>query len=433
MCWKADAFVKSNSPTGNHAPRLEGVPRLLSNGAPLPFFGVSADKTPRLLPANLPRPATLGPDSIGVQFANESPEVHVDQDWVLTWEGNIPGFDGLSATMSTEDDYASLRLTQPNGRFCAKGVEDWELGRARAAAIASDVQRLTGAPPLDAQLDRHITDYVQLTEDLLPVDDPYWSLSDDPGKCWAPELPPGQKRYDVCAATFGGASDQSPARDFPIVEAYQDSLVVGAFGPLENGVRDVIYKNKDYNAARLKLARCCFHHQVRFHVRTGGVWSLVGFIPGTSAVGVGFLSHLTSGDAGRCVASCEPRESLLSSRVPAGPAAVVTAPGRNSPLAVRNPMMSFWVANGVPQQIGVDNGKPVFVEGLPLRDTFYEVHTRGSFTALTINLAAATVAVSPQSMRFIDTLGQLAVVDAASQGLVLIDLGTVGVAHAPYF
>jgi hypothetical protein len=48
-------------------------------------------------------------------------------------------------------------------------------------------------------------------------------------------------------------------------------------------------------------------------------------------------------------------------------------------------------------------------------------------------LAAGTTAVSPQSMRFIDSLGQLAVVDGASQGLVLIDLGSVGLAHTPYF
>jgi hypothetical protein len=36
-------------------------------------------------------------------------------------------------------------------------------------------------------------------------------------------------------------------------------------------------------------------------------------------------------------------------------------------------------------------------------------------------------------MKFIETLGQLAVVDASSQGLVLVDLSTVGIAHDPYF
>jgi len=42
-------------------------------------------------------------------------------------------------------------------------------------------------------------------------------------------------------------------------------------------------------------------------------------------------------------------------------------------------------------------------------------------------------AVSPQSMRFIDSLGQLAVVDGAQQGLVLIDLNSLQFAHNPYY
>jgi hypothetical protein len=36
-------------------------------------------------------------------------------------------------------------------------------------------------------------------------------------------------------------------------------------------------------------------------------------------------------------------------------------------------------------------------------------------------------------MLFIDSLGQLALVDGSSQGLVLIDLNTVTLAHTPFF
>jgi hypothetical protein len=67
------------------------------------------------------------------------------------------------------------------------------------------------------------------------------------------------------------------------------------------------------------------------------------------------------------------------------------------------------------------------------RDMIWKFGTRGQFTPLTITLATNNVSVMPQSMRFIESLGQLAVVDAASQGLVLIDLNTVAFAHAPYF
>ena len=59
---------------------------------------------------------------------------------------------------------------------------------------------------------------------------------------------------------------------------------------------------------------------------------------------------------------------------------------------------------------------------------------RGGFSPLTIPLTGNTAAaVIPQSMRFIASLGQLAVVDGAQQGLVLIDLNTVNFAHNPYF
>ena len=37
------------------------------------------------------------------------------------------------------------------------------------------------------------------------------------------------------------------------------------------------------------------------------------------------------------------------------------------------------------------------------------------------------------TVRFIESLGQIAVVDGASQGLVLIDLAGVRIARAPYF
>jgi hypothetical protein len=417
---RSDSFIKTDSPTGNHVPRLDGVPQLQSNGAPLPFTGPGSEMTPLILPAGIGKPKEPGTSSLGVLFSSEVPEVHVDQDWTVTWEGNIPGFDGLSATLSTPDAYASLVMTQPSARFCGKGVEDWDRGRERARAVLGELRSNGGETP-DPQLERHIVDYVQLTEDLLPPDDPYWSLAEDPGQCWAGAPPPGRQRYDACLRTFGAASDQGAERDFPILEAYEDRLVLGTFAPQADGSRDIVYKDPGYNAPRLAQMACCFHHQVRFHVRTGGVWSLIGFIPGQSATGLGFLSHMTTGAGGRCVSSCDPREALLNARAPAVPSTVATPPGRNSALAVRNPMFAFWMLDGF------TNTSP------PTRDTFYELHSRGGFTALTINLAATTVAVSPQSMKFIETLGQLAVVDASSQGLVLVDLSTVGIAHDPYF
>jgi hypothetical protein len=166
---------------------------------------------------------------------------------------------------------------------------------------------------------------------------------------------------------------------------------------------------------------------VKFAVRGASQWV-------TTGSAVGLLSHITRGDGDRCVTSCDPREALLNARAPSLPFGQVNgqsppdfAPLRDSPLAMRNPAFSFFVQNGQTVQGGGS------VDKLPSRDTSYHFATRGQYQPLFINLAATTTAVNPQSMRFIETLGQIAVVDSASQGLVLIDLATVAIARAPYF
>jgi hypothetical protein len=143
------------------------------------------------------------------------------------------------------------------------------------------------------------------------------------------------------------------------------------------------------------------------------------------------MHHVTKdATTGACVESCDPREALLNSRAPALPRPVdvavgtATPPNRNSVLALRNPMFSIVVWDGIAEDRS---------DIVPTRDLVWKFTTRGQFVPLTVNLAAATTAVSPQSMRFIDTLQQIAVVDGSTQGLVLIDLNSVAQAHAPYF
>lgn len=42
-------------------------------------------------------------------------------------------------------------------------------------------------------------------------------------------------------------------------------------------------------------------------------------------------------------------------------------------------------------------------------------------------------AVSPQSMLYVAPFGQLAVVDGAQQGLVVIDVNTMAFSHNPFY
>ena len=426
---RSNFFLRDDPTTGRHKPFLASSPTISArNEAAPPLVGRGSEATPRMRLTSPCPAAPPGTADIGVCFSHDTPDVHFDQDWAVTYEGPLPGFEGLPATMSTTDGYSSLVLSQPQARFCAKGVEDWAIGGERANAIVNALAA-AGRDPYPERLDRRMVDYVQVTDELLPPSDPFWRQPDleEPNSCWDDRLDaasndPGQleaaagRRYEFCSSHFGPFGEQRESRDFPILEAYDDHVVLGRFAP--SSKHDVVYKDPS-NAPYLKLLRCCFHHQVKFNVRAGSQWLTVGST-------VGMLSHVTTGAGGRCVPSCDPAVALRNARAPSLPYSEGEfAPFRDSPLAMRNPAFSFFVQNGRDPQTSVNE--------TPDRDTMYRFQTRGQFEPLVINLATTTASVNPQSMRFIESLGQIAVVDGASQGLVLIDLAGVGIARAPYF
>lgn len=413
---RSDVLVRDDPTSGNMIPRLASTPTVQTGAsAILPTVGPESTRTPLL--------SSL--------FATEVPDVHIQQDWRATYEGPLPGVKGTAAVISTEkpQDYSSVVLTQGQSSFCSRGIEDFDIGRDRATKIVNELRAVNAAVPTEPPLDRRLVDYVRLTEELLDPADPYWNItlkSDDPAQCWDPRFATPQSRYDICRATFGLAGEGNLSRDFPILEAYSDHLVIGRFfAPNTPGTpraREVVGRDPS-NAELLRLMRCCFHHQVRFDVRAAGEWVVVGNTPGLST-GVGFLNHVVVGPGGRCVTSCDVREALLNGRVPAVDVVptLFSADGRNSARAMRNPMFALTIAN------------PTAADAPPIaRDTFYSFSTRGEFRYLGIGIAGTSTAVNPQSMRFINPLGQIAVVDGASQGLVLIDLRAVTVARAPYF
>lgn len=434
---RSNYLLREDAVSGRHTPFLQSTPTLTSTGAVTPpLQGPGSEATPKMRPtATRPGGLAAGTEDVGVRFSLDTPEVHFDQDWEVTYEGKLLGFEGLPATISTTDGYSSLILSQPQARFCSKGVEDWSVGAARANAITNALA-IAGRPqpPVNEPLDRRMVDYVQISDDLLPPGDAFWRQPDiaEPNSCWDERLNPtnpadprqvesaARARFDQCSEIFGtSVSDQNTNRDFPILEAYDDHLVIGRFVKFgEELSRELVYADPS-NAKLLKMMRCCFHHQARFEVRASGQWVTVGST-------VGFLNHITRGEGGRCVPSCDPREALLNARAPSlpyGESSTDFAPFRDSPLAMRNPAFSFFI------QEGHQDAKPK----RPTRDMAFRFQTRGQFQPLLVNLAATTTGVNPQSMRFIESLGQIAVVDGASQGLVLIDLAGVTIARAPYF
>jgi hypothetical protein len=438
----------------------------------------------------LPGSSQTGPAGVRVSF--DDPTAQQDQDWTVTYEGALPSVTNIALEMfSVDDSYQTLTLATgiqgadagpatsaaASPGLCGRGIEDWSIGQARANGVLAAISASgLPAPGLGAQgdptLPQWTSDYVELADDLLPQGDPYWATpsSSQPGQeqdCWDGPLadPPGtpypsslaDDRYNACANQYGwdgedaapegnqSVADINLGRDLPILEAYDDHLVLGRFGWLPQDVKGapvseqtnnrVVVGSDPSNAPFLRFARCCFHHQATFKVRTGGQWLTIG-----SATGL--LHHVQADPTtNRCVLACNAADALENARAfdipwstpsamgtscPAPPA-LPAGLDRNSVLAMRNPMFSFVMWSGCTPLVSNDHTETA-------RDLVWKFSMRGGFSPVTVSLSQnTTTAVLPQSMRFIDSLGQLAVVDGAQQGLVLIDLNTLQFAHSPYY
>ena len=484
-------FLIVNDPTtGNHSPNVPSQPQLFDqNGAPVQLGSVTASLLQPTNPAKgfvdpsqvqnptepdpgarKPIPTTgdggTGAGAIaGVRVSFDDPTTHFDQDWTVTYEGVLPGTPGVTADIVSTDDYQSLTLTTGTSApppdaaatglttpgFCALGIEDWTVGIARREGMGDKAQAAAFA---------WTADYIELADDLLPQGDGYWSLQNN--DCWAgtsladdAKSDVADARYNACSDRFGAsgtatgtsgygtAADTYPSRDFPIIRAYDDHLQIGRFGWIakneDPSSRVVVGADRSAEQASfLKFARCCFHHQATFKVRTGGEWALVG------QNGLGLLHHVRVGQGGACVLSCDPGDTLLNGRlldtsvasggmnncpktVAAPASSMAPGPGRNDPTALRNPMFSFYI---VPPGGSATDCNHTLIT----RDVQWRFSMRGGFDPIAISLTQGSAGgVSPQSMRFVEPFGQLAVVDGAQQGLVLIDLNTLAFAHSPYF
>jgi hypothetical protein len=166
-----------------------------------------------------------------------------------------------------------------------------------------------------------------------------------------------------------------------------------------------------------------------------------------SGTASGLLHHVTTDATNRCVLSCDPQLALLNSRSLGFYTQNGTfAPDRDSPLAMRNPMFAYFIQHPLgPAPDLAPNDTASYPTSCPLikdnictvqrvpRDLSWEFQMINAFTNQAVNLAGGGTQLSPRSMLFIQPLGQLAIVDGAQEGLVLIDLGTIAVTGTPLF
>ncbi len=559
-------FLLRNDPTsGIHIPYVLSQPLLSnSNGAPLSADTAEPVMLPTVLPSGFVDPSTYtnpidphdnysgtptasadaavsksdagdagvalastepgSADTVpGVRVSFDDPTAHIDQDWWVTYEGALPTTSPLVANIFSTSGYQDLTFSlgaatgsvqeagsvfAAGGGFCEVGVEDWSIGQARANQVQTAMSA-AGLPgelasfPQGAALPQWTSDYLEITDNILPSNDCYWqeNLDGEGGLSGGCLTGPGvdasayraasnscdwegfdlmanqsvtsgkdvaQNRYNLCQETFGppdnptngpySKADNYLLRDFPIVEAFDDHLVVtrfqwdpGASSCPERTTNRTVFggTNGDgrdpSNTQYFKLAQCCFHNQAGFKVRTGGEWAVVG------QSGLGLVHHVqTDPSSGRCVLSCDPLDALRNGRafdIPYGNAKASNqcaspsvAIDRASSLAFRNPMFSFAMWQGCNPEISSDAGSGFGVcvgsgdHTTSQRDLSWRFSMRGGFTPLTFSLSGVTdTPVVPQSVRPLPIFQQLAIVDGAQQGLILVDLHTLQFAHDPYF
>jgi hypothetical protein len=289
----------------------------------------------------------------------EEPRVHVaDQTWAITYEGQIPGFDGQLAELRFDGDLAPA-LVDGGGRFCDHG--------------ALGAQQLAGAS---------VYDYVEITSPLIDQVDGYWTSVSD--TC----------TYDDCLGTYGTPAAPTLGRDFPILEAYEDhvSLFMGAPG---GGDR-----------TDQKKLKCCFPSFVSFSIRGGNQWIV-------TSDASGFIHHVIADPAtGACRVSCDATAERLNGRSTAG-----------TDVPFKNPFFETLIVGTPPETKDK-------IYSLAARDTSFQFTTNGSFSPLYSTISTDGSQVLPQSATFLPTTGQIAVTDGASQGLILINTGTVSPSRA---
>lgn len=358
-------------------------------------------------------PAAAERPSVALLF-NQPRSFAPEEDFTLTFEG------ALIDTRSTGlFDAGASQLNDADANFCSRGVQDAALARELGAELG------VAADQLDGFARRH-ADYVQIVSELRDKDDAYW----DGATCGGAK---GNAAFFACRNQLGTVETPAERRDLRILEAYQGRLVVEPRS----------YGSEAEKQEIIELLHCCFAsgEALKYQVRGAEQWILVGS-------GSGFRHNVTANASQdfRCVPDCSPRRSLLRSRALEISSSACALPKEGEPPSecAIGPQRPGEVACVIPTQSPVTPGGPgsecifenlthrfaIYRGNQPsVRDTRFTWQVTGGFSALSANLTAQTAAVSPQSLQFVPQLGQLAVVDGAAEGLVLVSLDSVAVSR----
>jgi hypothetical protein len=368
-------------------------------------------------PGSEPDPALVAKNNWLV-FDLVEPRVHFEQTWSVTYEGEVPGIRGRVGRLQCRDPSvarladcaAGFALFDSSAGFCSRGIHD------SAAAAQGGIDS---------------GDIVEVVGQLPETDDPYWASVGD--LC----------SRTRCELAFGTAENPaaSGSREQEVEAAYQDRLVLKP-KPVPDPFYPVV-KN-------IPMA-CCFPYQVAYTVRVGKQWIVTG-----SAIG--FAHHVvpdpraTDPSNARCVDSCDPRLALANGRVrmlgvddaPAvenpdsltndGRRLTTDLPGYGDvPVFKDSKVKQARLFKNLQLQFALwgPGAKECATEPCIRRGMYFSFSEVGGFAGLAMPLAS-NIQTAPQSIAYVRGIEELAIPDAASQGLILVDLNRLGVVQSLY-
>ena len=257
LTYKSNTVRDDNSMTGATAPRIRG---------PLPPGGMggATPTTWRLLKGGTLINVDADPNATATDGSVQNfviadirePRTAIDQDWTLTYQGAIPGFDGKVARLVLTDAKPGERgVYDPSAGFCNAGVHDARAAHQEATRLLAANNRLDVVEAYAAEL----TDTIEIANPLLDEADPYWSA------------PAGTCTFLQCRANFGTAELPFDTRQLKIVEAYQDHVLTE-----QKTIYDLT------QPGQVPIApECCFPTLVSYRVRGGqGTWIALGSATG---------------------------------------------------------------------------------------------------------------------------------------------------------
>jgi hypothetical protein len=318
----------------------------------------------------------------------------------------------------------------PNANFCQSGLEDDHLIRDRAGTLMSS----PSAAELD-QFARQYADYVDISSDLLPEEDPYWNTS--AGRtCGASvsEAADGVTGRFLCELVFGNPTLPNTTREFRIQRAFNDQLIM----------EPRRFDSESERQNILELAECCFPQNIEFRVRASQHWVVrsggaiandVSSDPDTRAC-IRDCNPLVQGKNARVFElSCEgsddcrvdentsraigPRQFELDERslgpamgciLDAHPVGGVQPGAPGSECIYESPTSRFAIYRGL----------------LPSeRDMTFSYRVLGGFAPLSVDLLGLNrgrTSTSPEKLTYVPNVNRLLIADGGSTGLVFLGL-----------